>query len=234
MAQITSPSEILDQLRATAKPGIVAGMARFGLSPENRLGLSMPEIRKIAKRVGKDHALATHLWETGIHEARILASMVADPAKLTERQLNQWVRELDSWDVCDEVCMNLFVKAPLARHKIVEWSRRKEEFVKRAAFALLACWAWHEKDASDATFSLFLPLIEESATDQRHYVRKAVNWALRNIGKRNVHLNKAAIKTALRMQHLDSKAVRWIAADALRELRGESVQRRINATRLGR
>ncbi len=193
-------------------------MARFGINPKNTLGVSIPTLRKIAKQAGKDHRLALELWNSGIHEARILAAMVDDPARVTAAQIEQWVTDFDSWDVCDQVCMNLFEKLPGADRQAIAWSKRKEEFVKRAGFALMACLAWHDKTMSDAAFVRLMPAIQRGATDDRNFVRKAVNWALRNIGKRNRALNRAAIATARKIQTLDSKSAKWIATDALREL----------------
>jgi 3-methyladenine DNA glycosylase AlkD len=202
-------------------------MARFGIAVERRLGVPVPDMRRIAKETGKDHTLALRLWKTRIAEARIVASMIASPEELTQRDMDRWAREFNSWDVCDQVCMNLFEKSPFATRKIFEWSQRNEEFVKRAAFALIACLAWHNKKATDPTFVAFLPLIKHAATDDRNFVKKAVNWALRNIGKRNARLNKAAIKTAKEIQRIESGSARWIAADALRELEGEATQHRL-------
>jgi len=192
-----------------------------------RLGVPVPEMRRIAKAAGKDHAAALQLWDTGIAEARIVASMVAVPAQLTEEQMDAWVKDFDSWDVCDQVCMNLFEKSPLARRKIVEWASREEEFVKRASFALLACVAWHDRRATDEELIAFLPLVAQAASDERNFVKKAVNWALRTIGKRDRALNRAAIQAAREIQRLDSRAARWIAADALRELESAKVQERL-------
>jgi 3-methyladenine DNA glycosylase AlkD len=191
------------------------------------LGVSVPDMRKLAKEIGKDHKLALDLWRTGIAEARLVAGMVGDPAKLTEEQMEDWVKDIDSWDVCDQVCMNLFEKNQLAWKKIIDWSEREEEFVKRTAFSLIACLAWHDKKASDEKFIGLLPVIIKGTTDERNFVKKAVNWALRNIGKRNLKLNKAAINTAKEIQRLDSKAARWIAADALRELESDAIQSRL-------
>lgn len=218
---------VLEQLKAVARPDQVAGMASYGMTPEGRLGVSVPDMRKIARQVGKDHRLALELWQTGIAEARIVAAMVAEPGKLTEQQMEEWVKDINSWDVCDQVCMNLFEKTPLAWQKIRDWSVREEEFVKRAAFALMACLAWHDKKAEDERFIQMLPIIQQGATDERNFVKKAVNWALRNIGKRNSNLNRAAIQAARQMQSLDSRAARWVASDALRELEGEAVQARL-------
>jgi 3-methyladenine DNA glycosylase AlkD len=219
--------EILEQLRAAAKPASLSEMARVGIVGAHRLGVPVPEMRRIAKANGRDHALALALWKTGIADVRIVASMIADPGKLTERDMDAWARDFDSWDVVDQVCGNLFDKTPFARRKILEWSSREEEYVKRAAFVLIACVVWHDKKAPDAEFIAWLPLIAGAATDARNFVRKAVNWALRNIGKRNTALNRAAIRTAEEIQLQDSKAARWIATDALRELRSDAVQKRL-------
>ncbi|MFX0200859.1 MAG: DNA alkylation repair protein, partial [Candidatus Hodarchaeota archaeon] len=166
-------------------------------------------------------------WKTGIAEARIVAAMVGDPAKLTEEQMEAWVKDINSWDVCDQVCANLFEKNHLAWKKIVDWSKREEEFVKRTAFSLIACLAWHDKKASDEKFIELLPLIIRESTDERNFVKKAVNWALRNIGKRNLNLNKVAIDTAKEIKRLDSKTARWVASDTIRELESEAVQSRL-------
>ena len=211
--------EILTHLKSLRNPRNVAGMARFGINPRNTLGVSIPTLRKIARQAGKDHRLAQELWASGIHEARILAAMVDDPARVTEAQMERWVKDFDSWDVCDQVCSNLFDKTKFAHRKAVEWSRRDEEFVKRAGFVLMAALAVHDKSAPDAAFIKFLPLIQRGATDERNFVKKAVNWALRQIGKRNAALHRAAIATAREIQQIDSRAARWVAADALRELR---------------
>jgi 3-methyladenine DNA glycosylase AlkD len=221
--------QVLAALRSKARPEQLAGMARYGMTVDRRLGVSIPGLRQMAKELGRDHQLALDLWESGIAEARILASMVDEPQKLTGRQMDQWVKDFDSWDVCDQVCMNFFEKVPLAWKKIPEWALREEEFVKRAAFALLACLASHDKKAEDQRFMELLPLIVRGSTDNRNFVRKAVNWALRNIGKRNPSLNKAAIETAREVRQVDSKAAKWIAADALRELESTSVQARLRS-----
>jgi 3-methyladenine DNA glycosylase AlkD len=222
-----SVEDVLAELHAKASPTNVAGMARFGIVGVQRLGVAMPDLRRIAKAAGRDHQLALALWRTGIPEARIVAALVDQPAQLTEQQMDDWVAEFDSWDVCDQVCMNLFDKTPLAWQKVREWAEHEQEFVKRAAFALLACLAWHDKAAADERFVELLPLIVGAATDQRNYVKKAVSWALRTIGKRNARLNQAAIRTAREIQRLDAKPARWIAADALRELEGEAIRKRL-------
>lgn len=202
-------------------------MARFGINPHNTLGVSIPILRQLAKEIGTDHALALDLWKSGIHEARILAAMIADPARTTDTLMDRWVKDFDSWDVCDQVCMNLFEKSDSAYRKAIAWSKRDEEFVKRAGFALMACLAWHDKNATDTAFLKFIPAIKRGSTDNRNFVRKAVNWALRNIGKRNHVLNHAAIETARAIQQIDSKTARWIASDALRELTSNKLQARL-------
>jgi 3-methyladenine DNA glycosylase AlkD len=224
---MASVDEVLKNLQEKASAENVAGMARFGMSSQGRLGVSVPDLRKLAKETGKDHALALALWQTGIEEARIVAAMVDDPGQLSEQQMEQWVLDIHSWDVCDQVCMNLFEKSPLAWKKIRDWSVREEEFVKRTAFSLTACMAWHDKRAEDRRFLDVLPLIEQASSDERNFVKKAVNWALRNIGKRNAVLHRAALDCAHRIQRLDSKAARWIASDAIRELESESLQKRL-------
>jgi 3-methyladenine DNA glycosylase AlkD len=220
--------DIIDRLMVLSDPKAVEGMARYGINPENALGVSIPNLRKLAKEAGRDHALAIKLWASGIHEARILASMVDDPKAVTEKQMEAWVADFDSWDVCDQVCMNLFWLTPFAYDKCFEWSARDEEFVKRAGFALMARLAWSDKGASDERIAGFLPVIKKEATDERNYVKKAVNWALRQIGKRNPALNRLAVKTADEIRVIDSRAARWVAADALKELEGEAVQRRLS------
>ncbi|MFH0768230.1 MAG: DNA alkylation repair protein [Chloroflexota bacterium] len=224
---MTSIEDVLGRLKEKARPDQLEGMARYGISVEKRLGVSIPDLRKLAKEIRQDHELALELWKTGIADARILAAMIDDPQKLTEEQMEDWVKDINSWDVCDQVCMNLFEKTPLAWKKIHDWSVREEEFVKRTAFSLIACLAWHDKKAEDSRFIELLPIITQEATDERNYVKKAVNWALRNMGKRNQHLNKAIINAAKKIQQLDSKAARWVASDAIRELESEAVQRRL-------
>jgi len=224
---VASVKDVLDKLQSKTKPKQLKGMAKYGMTVEQRLGVSVPDMRNLAKEIGRDHKLALDLWRTGIAEARILAAMVGDPAKLTEEQMEDWVKGINSWDVCDQVCMNLFEKNQLAWNKIVDWSEREEEFVKRTAFSLIACLAWHDKKASDEKFIELLPVIIRGATDERNFVKKAVNWALRNIGKRNLNLNEAAINAAKEIKRLDSKAARWVASDTLRELESDAIQSRL-------
>jgi 3-methyladenine DNA glycosylase AlkD len=217
----------LQKLKTHGSRENIEGMARFGITTERRLGVSVPEMRRIARECGKDHPLSIRLWNSGVPEARIVASMIADPAEMTAAEMDWWVSGFDSWDVCDQVCMNLFERTPFAGKKIRQWSRREEEFVRRAAYALIACLAWHDKDAPDVVFTGFLPIIKRGATDERNFVKKSVNWALRNVGKRNPRLNRAAVSTAKEISRLDSKSARWIGADAIRELTSAAVQRRI-------
>ncbi len=211
--------EVLDSLRAHANPANVAGMARYGINTEGTLGIPIPVLRGLGRKVGRDHALAMELWDSGIHEARILASLVADPARMTRREADRWVRDFDSWDVCDQVCGNLFRYTPFAMEKATAWARGKPEFTRRAGFSLMAGLAVKAKDAADGHFESLFPFIVEAATDERNMVRKAVNWALRQIGKRNARLRAKAIAAAEEIARIDSRAARWIASDALRELR---------------
>lgn len=205
-------------LHSNARPEALESLERFGIVGNGRLGLSVPAMRGMARTLGRDHALAQALWDTGIPDARIVASMVAEPALLTSRQMDAWVKGFAAWDVCDQTCLNAFVKSPLAWGKVEAWATRKEEFVRRASFALLATLAVHDKKASDASFITALALVEAAAMDDRNFVKKAVNWALRGIGKRNTNLREQATAAALRIQQQRSKSARWIAADALREL----------------
>ena len=221
--------EILQKIRAHGNPRSLEGMARYGINVAQAYGASIPTLRALAKGIRRDHALAQQLWASGVHEARILAGLIDDPKQVTEEQMERWARDFDSWDVCDQVCGNLFDKTPFAYAKAVEWSARPEEFVKRAGFVLMASLAVHDKKASDDAFLRFLPLVEREATDERNFVHKAVNWALRQIGKRNAKLLRAALKRAKRIQKLDSKSARWIAADAIRELESDAVQARLRA-----
>jgi 3-methyladenine DNA glycosylase AlkD len=202
-------------------------MARFGINPDHALGVRIPDLRRLGRELGRDHRLAGALWATGIHEARILASMVEEPNRVTEAQMERWARAFDSWDLCDQVCGNLFDRTVHAARMARRWAGRDQEFVKRAAFAMMAGKAVHDRDADDRVFLEFLPLIEGEAADGRNYVKKAVSWALRQIGKRNRRLHRGAVATAQRIGRQDSAAARWVASDALRELRSETVRDRI-------
>ena len=231
---MASVRQVLKELQAVADPARRPGMASVGINVERALGVSVPNLRKLAKRFGPDHELASALCATGIQEARLLATMVDDPANVTPDQMESWVVGVDSWDVCDHMCGNLLDKTPFAAAKAREWSERPEEFVKRAAFSLMAELAVHDKAAGDRVFERFLPLIRRGATDERSAVKKSVSWSLRQIGKRDAHLNTKAIATAERLRTMDSRSARWIGADALRELRSDAVQQRQSTTASGR
>jgi 3-methyladenine DNA glycosylase AlkD len=203
------------------------GMARFGIDTTRAVGVTVAELRRLARDLGHDHELAAALWASGVHEGRLLASLVDEPAMVSEAQMEAWVAHLDSWDVCDGVCGNLFDRTPFALDKAVEWSTREPDFQKRAAFALMASAAVHRKDLPDAAFASLLPVIRAQAIDERNYVKKAVSWALRQIGKRSSGLNSQAVRTAEQIERIDSRAARWVARDALRELRSDAVQARL-------
>lgn len=211
-----------------ADPKAVAGMARFGIRSPVAFGVSAPRLRALAREIGKSHVLALELWQTGIFDARILAGLVDEPARVTENQLERWVKDFDSWAVCDGSCNSLFRKTEFAWRKMREWCRREEEFVKRAGLVMMAVLAVHDKKAADTEFEKLLPVIKRKSDDDRLYVRKAVNWALRQVGKRNLALNRAAVATAETIKQSGTRSGRWIAADALRELRSEAVQKRLS------
>jgi 3-methyladenine DNA glycosylase AlkD len=222
--------DVIARLQSIANPAGLEGIAHFGINTANSLGgITSPMLQKLAREIGRDHDLAEQLWASGIHEARLLACVVDDPKMVTEEQMERWVRDFDSWDVCDTCCGYLFDKTPFSYRKAMEWSEREEEYVKRAGFALMAYLAVHDKKVADERFIEFLPAIKREATDSRNFVKKAVNWALRQIGKRNSRLNEAALKAAREIGQIDSKSARWVASDALRELTGEAVQRRLQA-----
>ena len=217
-------SAIITQLKQLADPKKLEGMKRYGIDNSAALGVSLPDIRLLAKSYKKQHELALELWQTGIHEARILASMVDDPAQVTPQQIDSWTNDFYTWDVCDQTCSNLFDRTPYALDKATEYSSSQKEFVKRAGFVLMACCAVHNKKADNMLFLPFLALIEREAWDERNFVKKAVNWALRQIGKRNVTLQQIAIETARRIALQPHKAAKWIAADALRELENRKLK----------
>jgi 3-methyladenine DNA glycosylase AlkD len=218
---------VLRELRAIGEQRNIDGMARFGIRAKVVYGVAKPKMDELARRIGRNHDLSLELWATGVHDARILAGMIDEPDQVTASQMERWVRDFDNWDVCDGTCCHLFVFAKPAWAKAVEWSRRKREFEKRAGFALMAYLAYRDKSAPDGKYQRLLPVIRREAHDERNFVRKAVNWALRNIGKRNVRLNREAIRAAERIRRQTSRAARWIAADALRELRSAAVQGRL-------
>jgi 3-methyladenine DNA glycosylase AlkD len=210
--------EIISELKKYSNHKDREGMARFGINSKFALGVRVPVLRSLAKKIGNNHQLAQDLWKTKIHEARILASMIDEPEKVTEKQMDKWIKNFNSWDLCDQCCMNLFDKLPLAWKKAGDWAKRKKEFEKRAGFSLMACLAWYDKQAKDKDFLKFFPLIKKHSTDNRNFVKKAVNWALRQIGKRNKNLRIKVIKLAKEIQKIDSPTSRWIAKDAIREL----------------
>ena len=220
---------IVAYLKSEAHPEDVPEMARFGINPRNTLGVSITTLQAVAKQTGKNHPLAQELWATDLREARILAALIDDPSLVSAEQMEQWVAGFDSWDVCDGVCLHLFKRTAYAYPKAFEWSSREEEFVKRAGFVLMACLAVWDKKAPDEKIEAFLPVLLREAADERNYVKKAVNWALRQIGKRNRRLNAKSIEAARQIARLDSRAARWIAADALRELTSEKYQSRLKA-----
>lgn len=222
---------VINRIKALADPEAVKGMARYGINPNNNFGVSITELRKIAKETGKDHELAQRLWATGIHDSRLLATIIDEPAKITKEQMDSWVKDFDSWDICDGCCIHLFRKTPFAYDKAREWSQREEEFVKRAGFALITTLAVHDKKQTDEEFIKFLPLIKRGASDNRNFVKKAVNWALRQIGKRSLYLHKPALAMAYKIKAMDSASARWIANNAIRELTSEAVQQRLIDTR---
>ncbi len=219
--------DILKKLRALSNPKAVEGMARFGINPKNTYGVSIPNLRKMAKETGVNHTLAQQLWKSDIRETRILASMIDDSEVVTEEQMERWVKDFNYWEICDQCCMNLFKYTEFAHQKCVKWSLNEREFVKRAGFVLMACLAVSDKKADDKQFERFLPIIKREAIDNRNYVKKAVNWALRQIGKRNLNLNKKAMETTKEIEKIDSRSAKWIASDAIRELTSQAVQKRL-------
>ena len=218
--------EIIKFIKASHNQRNVDGMARYGINPENNYGVSVGKMRELAKEIGRDHELALKLWNSGIHDARILAPIIMEPDKITEEQMDAWVHDFDSWDICDGCCGE-FAFTPFAHEKARQWCGSDEVFVKRAGFVMIARLAVRDKKADDDVFPGYLPLIEKGASDERNMVKKAVNWALRQIGKRNLALNKKAIKLAEKIEKIDSKSARWIARDALRELKSGKVQERL-------
>ncbi len=220
-------NEVIKRLKSLSNPKAVEGMARYGINPKNNLGISVNTLRKLGREIGRDHKLALQLWASGIRDARFIAAIIDEPSRVSEKQLEKMVLDLDSWDICDHCCSDIFFESKFAYKKAIDWSLREEDFVKRAGFSLMARLAVRDKKADDGVFEGFLPIIKRESIDDRNYVKKAVNWALRQIGKRNIHLNKLAIKTASEIHKMDSKSARWIASDALRELKGEKVKKRL-------
>jgi 3-methyladenine DNA glycosylase AlkD len=222
-----SVGRVVGELRRLGTKRNVEGMARYGIRAKKVFGVSKPKLDALARKIGKSHSLGLALWSTGIQDAKILAGLISEPRKVTAAQMELWVRDFDNWDSCDGTCCHLFVFAKDAWPKAFAWTKHKEEFQKRGGFALVAYLAYRDKAAGDANYLRFLRVVEREAEDERNFVRKAVNWALRNIGKRNVRLNRAAIATARRIRKKDSRVARWIAADALRELQSEALLARL-------
>jgi 3-methyladenine DNA glycosylase AlkD len=216
--KLSKAEEVITILRAMESAENRSGMSRFGINVENALGIKVTDLRKLARRVEKNHKLALALWGSGIHEARILATIIDRPGEVTEEQMEFWAADFNSWDIVDQACNNLFRKTPFAHTKVLHWVDRDEEFVKRAAFSLVAVLATHDKNAENSVFENYLELVEREASDERNFVKKSVNWALRGIGKRNQFLRGKAVETAQRILEQDTKAARWIARDAIKEL----------------
>ena len=227
MVVVMNYNEVINLLKKMSNPKNVEGMARYGINPKNNLGISIYKLRPLGKKIGKNHELSLKLWSSGIHDARLLAVFIEDSKQVTEEQMDSWAKDFDSWDICDQACTSLFDSTPHVWKKVYEWADRSEEFVKRAAFSMIAGLAVHDKKASDEKFEELFTLIKRESTDESNYVKKAVNWALRNIGKRKINLNKRAINIAKQIKKLDSKSAKWIANDAIRELSSSKIQERL-------
>lgn len=219
--------QLKSELKKNVRPNALEGMARFGIDTSQAYGVSIPVLRQLAKQIGRDHKFAQTLWDAGIHETRIIASMIDEPDKVTKSQMDKWANDFNSWDVCDQCCSNLFRKTPYAHEKAMEWSESKKEFVKRAGFTMMAVIAVHDKKATDNDFDKFFKQIKCGSTDERNFIKKAVNWALRQMGKRNKALNKKALAVAKEIEKIDSKSAKWIAKDAIRELTDQKIISRI-------
>jgi 3-methyladenine DNA glycosylase AlkD len=222
-----SLASIMQLLQNTADPARIEGMKKFAIGNNNMLGVSMPQVRAIAKQVGKNNAMALALWDTQIHEAKILATLLAEPKLFTEANCDAWIHAFDAWDVCDQACSNLFTKLPFIEQKIMQYHSHSSEFVKRFAFAQIAYCAVHWKKKEDDYFLQFLPFIIQQSTDSRNFVRKAINWALRSIGKRSLYLNDFAIATCETLLESNNKTATWIANDTLKELTSTAKQDRL-------
>jgi 3-methyladenine DNA glycosylase AlkD len=220
-------NDILETFRSMTNEANREGMARFGIKSDTAFGVNMPVLRKMAKEIGRNHALALQLWEQPYHETKLLATLIADPKQTDNNLMEKWVKDFYSWDICDQCCGNLFEDTSLAYQKAAIWAKREEEFVRRAGFVMMARLAVSDKKAENQKFDVFLPLIKDYSTDPRNFVKKAVNWALRQIGKRNMALNQKAIELAKEISNQESKAAKWIAADAIRELENEKIRKRI-------
>jgi 3-methyladenine DNA glycosylase AlkD len=223
--------QVVSELESLADPRVRDKMSYFGIRATKAYGVSAPLLHRLAKQIGKDHVLALQLWNSGIHEAKVLAPLISQPEKVSAAQMERWARDFDSWDIVDGTCCYLFAFATAAWDKAIAWSEREEEYVKRAGFSLMAYLAYKDKESPDGRFLALLRIIQREAGDERNFVKKAVNWALRNIGKRNPKLNRAAIRTAEELLKGDSRTARWVASDALRELKSPAVQNRLKLNR---
>ncbi|MFW9851862.1 MAG: DNA alkylation repair protein [Candidatus Thorarchaeota archaeon] len=221
--------EIIEEFENLYDPTSIEGMKRGGIDPEKAYGIKIPVLRKMAKKIRKNRDLAQQLWELGYRETMILAGMIDDPVQVTEKQMDNWISSpyFSYWEIVDQTCMNLFYLTENAYKKAIEWSTREGEFEKRASFALIAVLAWKDKTATDSRFEDFFPIIKRESIDNRNNVKKAVNWALRQIGKRNLYLNSKALKVAREILEIDSKSSNWIARDAIKELESEAIQERL-------
>ena len=217
-------TEALKWLERKGTRRTVEGMARYGIEAKRAFGVPMGTLLSLRKRLGKDHALATALWDSGWYEARLLAALVGDPQRVTRRQMNAWAASFENWGDCDTVCFHLFDRTPFAWEKARQWAASPREFVKRGGFVLMACLALHDKAAPDKSFLAMLPLIEKGARDERNFVKKGVSWALRSIGRRNPALSAAALAVAKRLALSEEAACRWVGKDALRELMSPKVR----------
>ncbi|MDF9801160.1 3-methyladenine DNA glycosylase AlkD [Catalinimonas alkaloidigena] len=222
-----SAQDILAELKSQSNQEYLSSLRQLGVQGEKILGVKMPVIRSLAKTYHKNHELALQLWQTEIHEVRIMAGLLDDVKAVTVQQMEAWVQDFNSWDICDQTCSNLFCRTSYAYDKALAWSERHEEFVKRAGFVLMAGLAIHDKKAEDAKLAAFFPLIEREAYDERNFVKKAVNWALRQIGKRNATLRTMALLVAERLAAHELPNARWIGKDALRELKSEKIRKRL-------
>lgn len=233
--ELATVERIVKKLKSLGNPENIAGMKRFGIVTKKAFGVSAPVLKNFAKEIKNQtedrHRLALELWETGIHEARITAYLIDDPKQVTEKQMDAWSADFDNWAICDGACGHLFCKTEFAYKKSFEWSRREEEFIKRAGIVLMAQLAVHDKKAADEKLAQFLPVLEAKSNDERNFIKKAVNWSLRQIGKRSLHLNKLAAETAEKIKLQNTCAARWIAADALRELTNQKTLEKLSGKR---
>ncbi len=225
--RILTYNDIIQKLKENADVSAISGMAKVGITPDRDYGVKIPVLRSIAKEAGYNSKLAKKLWKNDTRETRILACMIEDPKLITEEQMEVWVKEFDYWEICDQCCMNLFRKTQFAYQKCYDWTKREEEYVKRAGFAIMAFITAFDKNADEDELIKFLQIIKREANDERNMVKKAVNWALRQIGKRNLYLNEKVLKTAYEINVFESKSAKWIASDAIRELTSEVVQKRL-------